>query len=433
MQAENAAGRRDDPPTPEIRLCPECGTEYPVLPGYVTWCDRCGWNLKPPAPPRNRNIVDSLYSDLGSRLGKGLYDDLIRTPTLRPSLTPSLFLAIWSAMAVHLFTLLSALLGLYLLLFHLHNPIAVFFGLLCLLIFVFLAPRPSPYPKKVIDHGRRPALYQAVDEVAEALGAPPPDAILLSADFNASYRRAGWRRRHVLTLGLPLLTILDEQETAALIAHELAHAVNGDATRGFLIGSAAATLARWFYLLIPDRFSGMNRRRYGLGGMIANGLMFGTAQVVRFAAAIMSHLVWHDLQRAEYLADHLAAEVAGTTATVALLEKVHMGGMFQDVVRRATLQPEGANLFADLRESMASLPERERERLRRVARLEGTRLDSTHPPTGFRVALLEARPFAQPRMVLSALQWRAVHQELAAAEPGMQRRLIDHYRAGLYR
>jgi Zn-dependent protease with chaperone function len=293
-------------------------------------------------------------------------------------------------------------------------------------------PRPKPYPKNVLDHLRWPALYQAVDEVADALGAPPPDAILLRADFNASYGRAGWRRRHVLTLGLPLLTVLDEQETAALIAHELAHAVNGDATRGFLIGSAATTLSRWYYLLLPDQFSGLNRRRYGLGGMLANTLMFGMAQVVRAAASVMSHLVWHDSQRAEYLADHLAAEVAGTTATVALLEKVHMGGMFQDVVRRATLQPEGANLFADLRDTMASLPERERERLRRVTRLEGTRLDATHPPTGFRVALLEARPFAQPRMVLSALRSRAVHQELARAEPGAQRLLIDQYRAALY-
>ena len=250
----------------------------------------------------------------------------------------------------HLFLLLGVFLGLYLLVFHLHNPIAVFIGVLCLLIFVFLVPRPRPYPKNVIDHIRRPALYQAVDDVAEALGAPPPDAILLSADYNAAYGRAGWRRRHVLTLGLPLLTVLDEQETAALIAHELAHAVNGDAPRGFLIGSAATTLSRWYYLLIPDRFSGLNRRRYGLGGMFANGLMLGTAQVVRFAASVMSHLVWHDSQRAEYLADHLAAEAAGTTATIALLEKAHMGGMFQDVVRRATLQSAGANLFTDLRE-----------------------------------------------------------------------------------
>jgi hypothetical protein len=164
LQAENAAGRRDDPPTTEMRLCPECGTEYPLLPGYVTWCDRSGWNLKAPAPPRNRNLVDSLYSDLGARLGKGLYDDLIRTPTLRPSLTPSLFLAVWSAMAVHLFTLLGVIVGLYLLVFHLHNAVAVFFGLLCLLIFVFLVPRPRPYPKKVLDHVRWIALYQAVDE-----------------------------------------------------------------------------------------------------------------------------------------------------------------------------------------------------------------------------------------------------------------------------
>ncbi|MGH2346133.1 MAG: M48 family metallopeptidase, partial [Chloroflexota bacterium] len=236
-----------------------------------------------------------------------------------------------------------------------------------------------------------------------------------------------------LTLGLPLLTILDEQETTALLAHELAHAVNGDATRGFIIGSAEATLARWFYLLAPDRFSRQNRRRYGLGGMLSNGLMIAMAQVVRLAAIFISHLVWHDSQRAEYLADHLAAEVAGTAAMIAALEKTHMAALFQEAVRRATLGQAATNLFADLRAGVSSLPERERERMRRVARLEGTRLDATHPPTGLRVALLEARPATQPRMVLSALQWRAMHDELAVAEAGMQARLIDRYRAGLYR
>ncbi|MGH2388949.1 MAG: hypothetical protein ACRDIE_12170, partial [Chloroflexota bacterium] len=159
------------------------------MPGYASWCDRCGWNLKTPAPPQARNLIDSLYADLGARLGKSMYDDMIRAQSLRPSLTPSLVLALLSALVIHLLTLLSAVIGLYLLLFHWHNPFAAFAGLLCLVIFVVLAPRPISYPKKVVTRTRRPALYQVVDEVATALHAPRPAAIILGADFNAGYWR----------------------------------------------------------------------------------------------------------------------------------------------------------------------------------------------------------------------------------------------------
>lgn len=413
--------------------CPECGADYPVLPDYSSWCEHCGWNLKPTAAPRPRNVLESLYADLGTRLGTGLYDDLVRDPTLRPRITPSLLLALASAAAVHALTLGCAASGLFLLIFHWRNPFAAFLGLLLIAIFVFLTPRPTSYPKNVVARQKRPALHRVVDGVAASLRAPRPSAIIISPEFNASYWRAGWRRRHILALGLPLLTILDEQETTALIAHELAHAVNNDATRGFIIGSAGATLARWYYLLIPDRFSRLNRRRYGLGGMLSNGIMIGLAQVVRLAASAISHLLWRDSQRAEYLADHLAAEVAGTAAAVSMLDKLHMAALFQDSLRRVTLQRDGANLFADLRQRVSTLPEREMERMRRIARLEGTRLDSTHPPTGYRISLLEARPVALPRMALSAIDWRAIHDELALAEPAMQQRLMDAYRASLYR
>ena len=158
--------------TPGTATCPECGGEYPTNPGYVAWCDRCGWNL-----------LDSLYTDLGTRLGKSLYNTMSRAPSLRPRVTPSLLLALLSALVIHLLTLLSAVLGIYLLLFHWHNVFAAFLGLLCLGIFLVLAPRPNVYPKKAVGRPRRPGLYQVVDEVAAVLRAPRPAAIILSADF----------------------------------------------------------------------------------------------------------------------------------------------------------------------------------------------------------------------------------------------------------
>ncbi len=30
---------------PAHMQCPECGTELPVLQGFLTWCHECGWNV----------------------------------------------------------------------------------------------------------------------------------------------------------------------------------------------------------------------------------------------------------------------------------------------------------------------------------------------------------------------------------------------------
>lgn len=78
------------------------------------------------------------------------------------------------------------------------------------------------------------------------------------------------------------------------------------------------------------------------------------------------------------------------------------------------------------------MPEHEWKRLRAVARLEASRLDATHPPTAYRVGLLEARTVAVASVHLPGTIWRAAQDEIARLEPEVQRRLLDNYRACLY-
>ena len=42
----------------------------------------------------------------------------------------------------------------------------------------------------------------------------------------------------MLFIGLPLFAILDDAERVSVLGHELAHGVNGDPTRGFVVGTA---------------------------------------------------------------------------------------------------------------------------------------------------------------------------------------------------
>ena len=90
-------------------------------------------------------------------------------------------------------------------------------------------------------------------------------------------------------------------------------------------------------------------------------------------------------------------------------------------------------ILALLSKRCAALPAQERKRLDAVARLESSRLDSTHPPTGYRIALLEARPISNPSVRITATSWRAVEHEIASTEPGITQRLVDQYRSNLYR
>ena len=134
---------------------------------------------------------------------------------------------------------------------------------------------------------------------------------------------------------------------------------------------------------------------------------------------MLSHLLWRTSQRAQYLADYRAAQVAGTSAVLDVLDALHLDATVELVTQRTVATSTQATLFADLRQRVAALPSRELERLRRVARLEESRLDATHPPTGLHIALLEARPVQAPTLSLSALQGRALQEELRSAETAM--------------
>jgi Zn-dependent protease with chaperone function len=147
-----------------------------------------------------------------------------------------------------------------------------------------------------------------------------------------------------------------------------------------------------------------------------------------------AHLLMHDSRRAEYLADALAADVAGTDAVVALHETLLLGSLFdQPVQRRAVVGSRAADgLLEELVSTAHDVPERERERRRRVARLEGTRLLGTHPPTGLRIALLRERPHTGPRVGLDAATSLLVDQELAPFVAAVERKLLDRGSAALY-
>lgn len=154
-------------------------------------------------------------------------------------------------------------------------------------------------------------------------------------------------------------------------------------------------------------------------------LSLGFTELIYLYARLLSHLCWRDAQRAEYLADRLAAQVAGTAAMLSLLDKLHVTHARHLLAPNPADRERSDHFFDDLRARLASIPPREWDRIRRVERLHVSRLDTTHPPTAYRIALLDALPIAPPAITLADDESAALALELAAAERTAEERMAS--------
>lgn len=98
----------------EAAECPSCHATIAVHFGYVTWCDRCGWNIQPLEPTGPRSLVESLCAAIGRGLSQKLLEDAAGASVLRPSWMLSKALAFIFASLVHGVTAACLGLGLWL-------------------------------------------------------------------------------------------------------------------------------------------------------------------------------------------------------------------------------------------------------------------------------------------------------------------------------
>jgi hypothetical protein len=82
-------------------------------------------------------------------------------------------------------------------------------------------------------------------------------------------------------------------------------------------------------------------------------------------------------------------------------------------------------------DAVAAVPDRERERRRRIARLQQVRLGTTHPPTGKRIELLERRRPESGAVRLDPERAAALQRELQALARPVAERLVAESRSSL--
>jgi len=206
-------------------------------------------------------------------------------------------------------------------------------------------------------------IYSIVENLARNAGLPTPKVYIIPQASPNAFATGRNPEHAVVAVTEGLLDIMNREELAGVLAHELAHVQNRD----ILIGSIAATMAGAVMMLASMArwsaiFGGMGDDDEGVGGF---GLI-----VMSILAPIAAVLIQAAISRSrEYIADASGARFAGNNEGLArALEKL---GAYS-AKRPMNANPSTAHMFI-------------------VNPLSGQkmmRFFSTHPPLGDRIARL---------------------------------------------
>ena len=397
----------------EERLCPECGTGMAFSPHFVTWCEACDWNVDPSPPPR-LNWRDRRVAQASAKASRKQFERISRSDmTHAPRRLPATYVV---AALVHLLTVLSLAAGILMLVdgFGIMLPLRVIFGGMAVGSAAVVQPFWSKRRKRSKPAGRDelPELFKLADEVAAALGCKGLDGVLFSPVYSAwiqRSRRQGW----VMTIGLALWVTLSPQEKVALIGHELGHQLNKDQRKSMLVYGAAYSMARWSYLWKPGARITPVRGLPALAEPLAFLVMLPVTLSAAGLAWLLMVLGARQGLAAEYYADVLAAEAAGSSATASLLEQLLLAEACHRQLEHVAKFKQDADPWTELAAYAASIPAQERERQRRLGRLRLPAVDDSHPPTQLRADLIRKLPSRTPKVTLDSSRAATIEHELA--------------------
>ncbi len=223
------------------------------------------------------------------------------------------------------------------------------------------------YKASQVTEADAPELYGIVADLTQRARIPMPKVYLIPSPALNAFATGRNPKHAAIAVTQGLLEILDRNELAGVLAHELSHVKNRD----ILIGTVAATIAGAISMLSSmaqwgAMFGGFSRNGGGRGGNILVVL------AVSFMAAIAASLVQLAISRSrEYGADAGAAQLVGDpSGLISALRKLEMGAQRVPLASN----PATAHLFIV-------------NPLRGGGRM--AKLFSTHPPMEERIRRLQ--------------------------------------------
>lgn len=215
-----------------------------------------------------------------------------------------------------------------------------------------------------ITRAGRPDLFEMTEELARNAQLPMPALYILHSSQPNAFATGRNPDNAAVAVSTGLLEVLNREEVAGVIAHELAHIKNRDTlimTVAATVAGAVSMLANW------SLWFGGGRDR-GAGGTIA---VIASALLAPFAAMLVQMLI---SRNREYAADRAGAEIARNPLALASALRKIAGASHTKEMPSAEASPSTAHLFI-------------------VNPLSGARMDnlfSTHPNPENRIAALEA-------------------------------------------
>jgi heat shock protein HtpX len=181
-----------------------------------------------------------------------------------------------------------------------------------------------------------PELYQLVAHLASRAGLPTPRVAIVDDSAPNAFATGRNPDHAVVAVTRGLLSIMNREELAGVISHELAHVKHRD----ILICSLAAVFASVITFLANfAQFAVVLGGRSGRGGNPIAGLL--TALLAPVAAMLIQAAISRSW---EYLADEGGADIAGSSMGLAnALEKLSRGAARGVVTSSAA--PETANVY----------------------------------------------------------------------------------------
>ncbi|MDH6107829.1 Zn-dependent protease with chaperone function [Kitasatospora sp. MAP12-15] len=202
-------------------------------------------------------------------------------------------------------------------------------GLLVIYYGVFtLKLAPDSRPAVEVTPEQAPRLWEAVREVAEAVGTRPPTTLRLLATASASVSEetrlfgfaTGERR---LNLGLPLLLGVSVDELRAVLAHEMGHYARGHTRLGARVYLGSVALHNACLGLSAVRESGSQRRSIRRLFRIQSLYALAAFGVLSAYSEFYDNVSYAARRRQELDADACAAENFGRRVTASALRSAH--------------------------------------------------------------------------------------------------------------
>jgi len=218
----------------------------------------------------------------------------------------------------------------------------------------------SMHGAKQVDASSAPEFYQLVAGLAQRAALPMPKVYIIDSPHPNAFATGRNPQNAAVAATTGLLNMLDRDEIAGVMAHELAHVRNRDTLIMTMVATIAGAISMLANFGLFFRGGGDNR-----GAMLATIL---AVIVAPFAAMIVQMAI---SRTREYGADRGGAEISGNPRAL-------------------------ASALAKLARGAAAVPNPVAERVPAAAQLYivpglgGDSLFSTHPDTGNRIAALEA-------------------------------------------